>query len=98
MMAQLVLSLFPGLELLDHAFREHGFCVVAGPDKLLGGDMRDFHPLAGRFDGAIGGSPCQAFSALANLVRAKGFEPRFGNLVPEFERVHRRGRAGMVSP
>lgn len=86
-MNELVLSLFPGLELLDRAFREEGFCVVAGPDRVLGGDVRDFHPPAGRFDGVIGGSPCQAFSALANLVRAKGLTPRFGNLVPEFERV-----------
>lgn len=84
----LILGLFPGLELLDRAFREiPGWCVVAGPDRLLGGDVRDFHPPPGRFDGVIGGSPCQAFSALANLVRAKGLEPRFGNLVPEFERV-----------
>lgn len=83
----LVLSLFPGLELLDRAFREAGFCVVAGPDRLLGGDIRDFHVPRGRFDGVIGGSPCQSFSALANLVRAKGLEPRFGNLIPEFERV-----------
>lgn len=82
-----VLSLFPGLELLDRAFRAEGFFVVAGPDRLLGGDIREFHAPAGRFDGVIGGSPCQSFSALANLVRAKGLEPRFGNLVPEFERV-----------
>lgn len=86
-MNELVLSLFPGLELLDRAFREEGFCVVAGPDRVLGGDVRDFHPPAGAFEGVIGGSPCQAFSSLANLVRAKGLEPRFGNLVPEFERV-----------
>lgn len=86
--AVLILSLFPGLELLDRAFREiPGWCVVAGPDRLLGADIRDFHPPAARFDGVIGGSPCQEFSALANLVRAKGLEPRFGNLVPEFERV-----------
>jgi site-specific DNA-cytosine methylase len=85
--SDLVLSLFPGLELLDRAFREQGFCVVAGPDRLLGGDVRNFHAPSGRFDGVIGGSPCQSFSSLANLVRAKGLEPRFGNLVPEFERV-----------
>lgn len=88
----LVLDLFPGLELLGRAFREHGFCVVSGPDKLWGDDVRDFHPPAGRFDGVIGGSPCQSFSALANLVRAKGLEPRFGNLIPEFERVVREAR------
>lgn len=49
--------------------------------------MRNFHPPAGRFEGVIGGPPCQSFSPLANLVRAKGYEPRFGNLIPEFERV-----------
>ena len=27
----LVLSLFPGIGLLDRAFEEHGFCVVRGP-------------------------------------------------------------------
>ena len=30
----LVLSLFPGLGLLDQAFEEDGFCVVRGPDLL----------------------------------------------------------------
>lgn len=82
-----VLSLFPGVELLDRAFRERGFCVVSGPDRITGGDVRDFHVPAGVFSGVIGGPPCQTFSALANLVRARGFEPRFGNLIPEFERV-----------
>jgi DNA (cytosine-5)-methyltransferase 1 len=85
--ADLVLSLFPGIGLLDRAFEEEGFCVVRGPDVLWGGDIHDFHPPAGRFEGVIGGPPCQTFSSLANLVRAKGLEPRFGNLIPEFERV-----------
>lgn len=83
---QLVLSLFPGIGLLDMAFEQEGFCVVRGPDVLWGGDIRRFHPPAGHFDGVIGGPPCQAFSSLANLVRANGHEPRFGNLIPEFER------------
>lgn len=83
---QLVLSLFPGLGLLDMAFEEEGFTVVRGPDRLWGGDVRRFHPPAGRFDGVIGGPPCQAFSTLANLVRAQGREPRFGNLIPDFAR------------
>jgi DNA (cytosine-5)-methyltransferase 1 len=87
MRAPLVLSLFPGLGLLDHAFELKGYCVVRGPDVLWGGDVRAFRPPAGRFDGVIGGPPCQAFSKLANLVRAKGLEPAFGNLIPEFERV-----------
>lgn len=83
----LVLSLFPGIGLLDRAFEEEGFCVVRGPDVLWGGDVRRFHPPAGKFDGVIGGPPCQAFSRLANIVRANGYEPRFGNLIPEFSRV-----------
>ena len=82
----LVLSLFPGIGLLDSAFEAEGFCVVRGPDVLWGGDVRQFHPLAGRFDGIIGGPPCQSFSSLVHLVRANGDEPRFGNLIPEFER------------
>ncbi len=85
----LVLSLFPGIGLMDRAFEGEGFCVVRGPDLLWGGDIRRFHPPVGRFDGVIGGPPCQAFSTLANLVRAKGHEPRFGNLIPEFERCVR---------
>lgn len=82
----LVLSLFPGIGLLDMAFEEEGFCVVRGPDVLWGGDIRNFHPPAGKFDGVIGGPPCQSFSRLAHLVRHNGYEPKFGNLIPEFER------------
>jgi DNA (cytosine-5)-methyltransferase 1 len=86
MKPQLVLSLFPGIGLLDMAFEEAGFCVVRGPDVLFGGDIRRFHPLPGRFDGVIGGPPCQWFSRLAHMVRQSGYEPKFGNLIPEFER------------
>jgi DNA (cytosine-5)-methyltransferase 1 len=68
------------------AFEQEGFCVVRGPDVLWGGDIRRFRPPAGRFDGVIGGPPCQSFSRLAHLVRQNGLEPRFGNLIPEFER------------
>lgn len=39
MSPQLVLSLFPGIGLLDMAFEEEGFCVVRGPDLLWGGDV-----------------------------------------------------------
>jgi len=59
---QLILSLFPGIDLLGRAFELEGFCVVRGPDSLWGGDIRDFIPPAGRFDGVIAGSPCQDFS------------------------------------
>jgi DNA (cytosine-5)-methyltransferase 1 len=85
----LVLSLFPGIGLLDMAFEMEGFTVVRGPDVLWGGDVRRFHPPAGKFDGIIGGPPCQAFSRLAHMVRHTGYEPKFGNLIPEFERCVR---------
>jgi DNA (cytosine-5)-methyltransferase 1 len=82
----LVLSLFPGIGLLDKAFELEGFCVVRGPDVLWGGDIRTFHPPADVFAGVIGGPPCQMFSRLAIMVRHNGYEPKFGNLIPEFER------------
>jgi len=61
---KLVLSVFPGIDLLGRAFEENGFCIVRGPDLIYGSDIRDFHVPAGRFDGVVGGSPCQEFSAL----------------------------------
>lgn len=82
----LVLSLFPGIGLLDRAFEEEGFCVVRGPDLLWGGDIRTFHPSAGKFDGVIGGPPCQAFSPL-NQAGRMGLQALAPNLIPEFERV-----------
>jgi len=85
---QLVLSLFPGIGLLDRAFEEEGFCVVRGPDLLWGGDIRSFHPPAGRFDGVIGGPPCQAFSSFAHLVRQQGKKTK-PDLIPEFARCVR---------
>lgn len=85
-MTQLVLSLFPGIGLLDMAFEEEGFCVVRGPDLLWGGDIHRFHPPAGKFDGVIGGPPCQAFSRLRYFVEHNGLRIA-ENLIPEFERV-----------
>jgi len=58
----LALSLFPGLGLLDMGFESVGICIVRGPDEIWGGDIRRFHPPAGRFDMVIGGPPCQDFS------------------------------------
>lgn len=80
-----MLSLFPGIGLLDHAFELEGFCVVRGPDVLWGGDIRRFHPPRGRFDGVIGGPPCQAFSRLRYVNPNAG--QKHGNLIPEYERV-----------
>ncbi len=74
-MSALVLSLFPGIGLLDMAFEEAGFCVVRGPDLLWGGDVQRFFPPAGRFDGIIGGPPCQSHSTLGHLVRHNGLTP-----------------------
>jgi DNA (cytosine-5)-methyltransferase 1 len=81
----LVLSLFPGIGLLDRAFEEQGFCVVRGPDLLWGGDVKEFHPPAGRFEGVIGGPPCQCHSKLADVVKARGHELK-EDLIPEFAR------------
>jgi DNA (cytosine-5)-methyltransferase 1 len=59
--------------------------VVRGPDPLWGGDIRRFHPPPGRFEGVIGGPPCQAFSRLRYINPLAG--AGHGNLIPEFERV-----------
>lgn len=82
---QLVLSLFPGIGLLDMAFEEEGFTLVRGPDVLWGGDICRFHAPAGVFQGVIGGPPCQAFSRLRHLNPKAG--QKQGNRIPEYERV-----------
>lgn len=82
---QLVLSTFPGVDLLGMAFKEAGFCVVAGGDPIWGGDIRTEHYPPGRFDGVIGGPPCQKFGGLANFAHRWKVQPE--NLIPEFERV-----------
>lgn len=91
-MSGLVLSLFPGIGLLDMAFEEAGFCVVRGPDLLWGGDVRRFHPPAGRFDGVIGGPPCQFASEMSRFNAAAG-KTLAANLIPEFERIVSETRA-----
>lgn len=83
---ELVLSVFPGIGLLDMAFEQAGFCVVRGPDLLWGGDIHTFHPPAGVFDGVIGGPPCQTFSHAA-MVGTSAID-----LIPEFLRVVQEAR------
>jgi DNA (cytosine-5)-methyltransferase 1 len=82
---RLVLSVFPGIGLLDRAFEEEGFCIVRGPDLLWGGDIRSFYPPAGVFDGVIGGPPCQLYGGLANFAHRWKRQPE--HLIPEYERV-----------
>ena len=80
-MKGVVLSLFPGADLLGRAFEAEGFCVVRGPDILWGGDIQDFHVPAGVFDGVIGGPPCQ-FASRAAMVGTRAV-----NLIPEYLRL-----------
>lgn len=80
--AGLVLSLFPGIDLLGLAFERAGFCVVRGPDILFGGDVRRFTAPAGVFDGVIGGPPCQAHSNAGHIMGSKAQD-----LIGEFVRV-----------
>jgi DNA (cytosine-5)-methyltransferase 1 len=80
---QLVLSIFPGIDLLGRGFEDVGFCVVRGPDKIFGGDICHFHPPVNRFNGIIGGSPCQDFSSARR-------DPESGNgraMLRQFRRV-----------
>lgn len=80
---ELVLSLFPGVDLLGRGFEAAGFCVVRGPDTLLDLRVEDFHVPSGHFDGVIGGPPCQNYSD-ANRSRNTAEGDR---LVLEFLRV-----------
>jgi site-specific DNA-cytosine methylase len=85
-MRGLVLSLFPGADLLGRAFEELGWCVVRGPDVLWGGDVRTFRAMPRSFDGVIGGPPCQVHSPLTQgRTRATDLIPEFLRLVREAE-------------
>jgi len=63
-MNELIVSLFPGIGMLDRAFEDAGYVTVRGPDILWGGDIRTFHLPPDVFWGVIGGPPCQDFSGL----------------------------------
>lgn len=83
---QLVLSLFSGAGLLDKAFKEKGFCVVSAGDIILNHDVREFTGIKNRFDGIIGGSPCQDFSK-ANRNRTV-LDLTYGlEMIEEFKRI-----------
>jgi DNA (cytosine-5)-methyltransferase 1 len=82
MRSRLVLSLFPGLGLLDRAFEAEGFTIVRGPDAIWGGDARSFHVEPGIFDGVIGGPPCQKHSTASAIAGTTNVD-----LIPEFARV-----------
>jgi site-specific DNA-cytosine methylase len=77
----LILELFPGAGLFGRAFEEFGATVVRAPDILWGGDIHEFHGVKGKFDGVIGGPPCQ-FASRAAISGSKAL-----NLIPEFVRV-----------
>ena len=78
----LIISLFPGIGLLDRAFEAVGFPVVRGPDLLWGGDIRRFHLSKKCCWGIIGGPPCQDFSLLNRHPGEYGYE-----MLREYERV-----------
>lgn len=77
----LVLELFPGAGLFGRAFKALGACVVNAGDIMQGYDVRQFHGIEGRFDGIIGGPPCQFASKAA--ISGTSAE----NLIPEFVRI-----------
>jgi DNA (cytosine-5)-methyltransferase 1 len=69
----LVLSLFPGIDLLGRAFEASGFSVVRGADMILDQAIEQSHYPPGKFDGIIGGPPCQNYSdANRHRDRAEG--------------------------
>lgn len=86
----LVLSIFPGIDLLGRGFEEEfgdEICLVRGPDPIFGSDIRGWHVPAGVFWGVLGGDPCQPFSRLNNINKAKGIRSRFPDMTSEFARV-----------
>lgn len=78
---QTVLSLFPGVGLLDMAFEERPeFSVLRGPDLIHGGDVRRFRVGPHVVQGIIAGPPCQGFSQ-ANAFRGDPDHPSVRNSI-----------------
>lgn len=90
----LILSLFPGADLMGRPWEERGHSVVRGPDLLQGQDMADWKiPPVGRFDGIIGGPPCTEFSR----AREIGGKPSmYGDHIGRFWEIVRRARPGFA--
>jgi DNA (cytosine-5)-methyltransferase 1 len=80
---ELVLSLFPGAGLLDRGFELAGFCVLRGPDILLGQRIESFRVPTGHISGVIGGPPCQDYSR-ARREPPTGYG---GKMLDQFRRV-----------
>ena len=82
----LVLSLFPGIDLLGRGFEAAGFCVVRGPDTIWGQSIETFHAPGDVFDGIIAGTPCQSFSVANREHRARD-RHKGDSAIAEFTRV-----------
>jgi DNA (cytosine-5)-methyltransferase 1 len=79
---KLILSVFPGIDMLGMGFEQQKFCIVRGPDLITGGDIREFFPPKGVFGGLIGGPPCQDFSQLNRNPGTYSLE-----MLEEYQRV-----------
>lgn len=79
MNGQLVLDVFDGGRLLTRGFEAAGFTVVGGPEQIYGQDLAGWRPMAGRFDGVIGGPPCQVHSTASAFCATKAID-----MIPDF--------------
>lgn len=93
MKPRLILATFSGIGLLDRAFEQEwpDACLLRAPERLWGGDIRDWHAPPGIFEGVIGGPPCPSHSRLRAIVSHHDKEPE-RDLIPEFERIVREGQ------